>query len=950
MKTIRSNPMLRMLGIVALSFSFLLVSGCGGCRDDADSDDVALKEKEEKKKKKKPDFETRTPVLLPGLFPNPEQDESDNEQDRETNPQRILGLDNPAFRFNRTKLGHWATANFQIIANHYNSDGQLSAFSMNSLGQPVGIPSTDYYLTTTRPVSLPKGEWKNLESTVFLPRRKGKTSIANVNYALERSVGGLKQVMLPQPTTLMKPFQHHIVVLSNRPDNYNYLKLTDAVHLRGQQLGNGELVPPFYYVVNSIPGTPNPLPGNGLTWTTIAYLVWDDFDPERLTQEQRDAVLDWIHFGGQLILSGPDCLDRLQFSFLGSYLPAKFAGSRNITNADLKELNENWTVPVINNESEKKIFQVSERVPLLGADFAPHEDADFIEGTGELAIERRLGRGRIVVTAFSLGSPVVRKWRSFPSFLHNALLRKPARQFGKTQDMDISYRWIDDRTSIFDPMLGTTVRFLSRDLSPGLGTPEKPSYSLQQDVSNDTPYYVDVTDQELAERAEKLKGLEARNAENYWHFGGYADAPQSGCGGWNDDSGVSIAARETLQEAAGISPPSSGFVLRMLLAYLAILVPINWAIFRSIGRVEWAWIAAPIIAVVGAVVVVKMASLDIGFVRSNTQIGLLEVYAEYPRAHATEYSALYTSLSTRYNVDLDNSTAQSLPFARTNASAFTQEAESLSRVNLRRTVQNRLEGFQIQSNFTGLLHTECMLDLDGIISCNFDDQQKPTTVSNGSFVELSNAGVAWRDETGQYHLAWIGDLPSGEVSKDLVFESMTPTDLAESWHRVPVFSNTARAARTLWDRFVGADVKSAKLETISTIPDLQDDWDRFQRQLLLLAGTEATDTDRSYSRSDFELTFQSIRQESNVRIGRMFDAVMKSLALAPGESRLIASSDQRIGRNRFDPEATQTDCQTLVVVHLKMPPLPLARRDDNSMTDFMTKSNLDWEADLGNGN
>ena len=143
-----------MLGIATLMFSVLLITGCGGCRDDAEQDETAQKEKEKKKKKKKPDFDTRTPVLLPGLFPNPE-DEVEAKAD-ETG-QAMMSLDNPAFRFNRTKLGHWVTANFQVIANQYNSDGQLSAYSMNSAGQPVSIPSTDYYLTTTRPVSLPKG-------------------------------------------------------------------------------------------------------------------------------------------------------------------------------------------------------------------------------------------------------------------------------------------------------------------------------------------------------------------------------------------------------------------------------------------------------------------------------------------------------------------------------------------------------------------------------------------------------------------------------------------------------------------------------------------------------------------------------------------------------------------------------------------------------------------------
>ena len=75
---------------------------------------------------------------------------------------------NSVIRFNRTKLGHWVTANFPIVANNFNADGQLSAYSINAIGRPVGIPSTDYFLATSRPAALPKSEWKNLETTVFL--------------------------------------------------------------------------------------------------------------------------------------------------------------------------------------------------------------------------------------------------------------------------------------------------------------------------------------------------------------------------------------------------------------------------------------------------------------------------------------------------------------------------------------------------------------------------------------------------------------------------------------------------------------------------------------------------------------------------------------------------------------------------------------------------------------
>ena len=48
-----------------------------------------------------------------------------------------------------------------------------------------------------------------------------------------------------------------------------------------------------------------PLPAEWLCWTTLAYIVWDDIDPTVLNAEQQQALLDWLHWGGQIILSGP---------------------------------------------------------------------------------------------------------------------------------------------------------------------------------------------------------------------------------------------------------------------------------------------------------------------------------------------------------------------------------------------------------------------------------------------------------------------------------------------------------------------------------------------------------------------------------------------------------------------------------------------------------------------
>ena len=58
-------------------------------------------------------------------------------------------------------------------------------------------------------------------------------------------------------------------------------------------------------------------------------------------------------------------------------------------------------------------------------------------------------------------------------------------------------------------------------------------------------------------------------------------------------------------------------MITVLIGYLFVLVPLNWLLFRVLGRVELAWAAAPVIAVVCTGLVVWLAQLDIGFARSD---------------------------------------------------------------------------------------------------------------------------------------------------------------------------------------------------------------------------------------------------------------------------------------------------------------------------------------------
>ena len=914
--------------------------GTDSSDDAANEEQRTTRNKDKQKKKPLPDFLTRSPVLLPGVFPKKVATQADLSKKIVNDPAEGFFSDpsNSALRLNRAKAGHWYSAQYPVVANHLNIEGELSTQTVLPTGQPVPVPHTHYWPIHQRPVALAKKEWKNLETSVYVPVRtdwQSNNPSVLVSFSLNQRNATLNQASTIQPIAGMSSFQHHFVVLTDRPDNWSFLKLTDSFQLAGK-LGNGELKPPMYYLVPSIPGDPIPLSRNPLQWTTVAYVLWDNLPENALDPDQQSSLIDWLHHGGQLIISGPDCLDKLRTSFLTPYLPAQFDGSINLTADDFKVLNEHWSIP--DKANQKRELVLSPKRPIPGVRFDPHPDAQFVGLTGEIAIERQVGRGRIVMTSFSLMSQRIQSWRSFQSFLNGALLRKPAREFKQTQNLETTFAYKGNSTTIYDPLLSSTVRFLSRDL--GTSGTDRATEVLAND-QNDVTLQSGMSFGGLALDTElELSGN--RSLSDTWHYGGYQEQPTAGVGGWNDFSGVAQAARRALRDGAGITPPSAEFVLKMLGAYLLVLVPLNWLIFRSIGKVEYAWAAAPIIAIAGAIGVVRMASLDIGFVRSNTELGLLEVFADHPRAHLTQYSALYTSLTTRYQAELDNATSQALPFAVSKTSgSFRPGQKSFSTVTLRRSVQNRLEDLQVQSNSTGLLHIESMLDLEGTFS-----RDSIGKLTNSSTVALDAAGVIRRSDDGKrYLVAWIGELAAGQTV-DLHFKTMTPENRHQPWLISPKLASVARQARVIWESNLPENRNSVSRQQLLKFPEIQNDLDQFKHEAALM---EPSIESGLFSFDDFRTLYSSVQ---NIKMtddnkdhgaGELFDAVTNNLTLGLGEVRLLGVTDQALSLGKLEPEATQTRRQTLVVVHLSPPNLPLAQRDVNAYEDKANLSDIDLE-------
>ena len=237
-------------------------------------------------------------------------------------------------------------------------------------------------------------------------------------------------------------------------------------------------------------------------------------------------------------------------------------------------------------------------------------------------------------------------------------------------------------------------------------------------------------------------------------------------GAWTDFSDVANAARDVLKDAAGIVIPKSGFVMSALAVYLVVLVPLNWLIFWLIGRVEWAWIAAPVIALAGMAMMVKVAQLDIGFARSQTEIAVLEVHNNYPRGFLSQFTALYTSLSTNYDVHASNRDTFILPFsADPNFTLLPGQTSQV--VTFSNDPEVVLSGFTVPSNSTGMLHSEQMVELSGSMDYS-DDQSQPVILDNIPFA-MEHVAVIRKTMQGEIQVARIGEIQSGSRT-ELTFQ------------------------------------------------------------------------------------------------------------------------------------------------------------------------------------
>jgi len=389
-----AKPAMRAAGTTVLILSLVSITGCGGCqsKEEKEKQKLAKQKKEKEKKKRKPDFESMAPVVLPGILNDPVKMKRRASLLRNDPIQKEIDkLRSTSVRKNYAKPGHWQDVRFQANANHYDIEGELysAAVPGGATNRFLPVEGTKYTPITKRLAALPKGKWKTFDSSLFIPLREQSFATTSVRCGFNRANGSATNFLDFNSLRSMRPDQHHLVLLSNRQDIYKYLELAPSIKMPGSD-ASARPNRASYVIIPSDPQFPVPLPRHGLYWSTIAYLIWDDLDPDRLDLDQQTAMIDWLHFGGQLILSGPDCVQRLEKSFLAEYLPARADKAVNLTSEDLVTLNAKWSLPEKNAKGKNRELQILKQTPLLGVNFQVHADAQFIEGSGDLEPSLRL--------------------------------------------------------------------------------------------------------------------------------------------------------------------------------------------------------------------------------------------------------------------------------------------------------------------------------------------------------------------------------------------------------------------------------------------------------------------------------------------------------------------------------------------------------------------------------
>lgn len=694
------------------------------------------------------------------------------------------------------KPGHWFTASETIRANRADHRGVLrqsidlqpqvnmvDGFDLSTpgdsaaAGEKIRVP-----LLSERPAVLPQMRTKRFDSRLLagLPRSINRNTQALLS---GQFVSGTQVTLLDtgqRPTSMLQPQEYFFVVLTKRPERFSSLQTADWIRPpRDQSEFSIEVSSNYRLVLPKTDGLLT-LPETMFDWTSTAVLLWDDLEPSALTDQQTRAVIDWVHFGGRLIINGTGAGVELTRSKFGPLMPMEIQGNGELDATSVANLLESWSVTG-DTTTQQQAAVARERSARLLVDGQVHPDAVSVRDTSDLLLKRQVGSGQVVMSRFDLTSDWMLGWRSRDSFFNAAVLGRPPRRYITIDDV-VQQRFADEKTlRIADAATNTGLRLMSRDgrlvkasaAGEVVGTANKPTEPNPSGKRFGSAAGESGADTVAAKPAAAKLG-EFQGAEFVGH-------PVAGLGSWRDDSDAAIVTLSTLRSQSGITIPPRQFVITALAIYLAILVPLNYIFFRVLGRLEWAWLAVPVIGLGGAAWIARGASLDVGFARSRTEIAIVEMQPEYSRGHATRFISLYNSLSRQYDFAFDSPDAAAAPIGILGQVKVGEDERQPVTLRYGFADGPILSGVSVASNRTRIFHAEQIIEMGGNV------QLRDDSLRNNTLFELLNCWVIRRDADGNFEVADAGTCGAGGRVRVRWTPSGTvdlPDDLPLDLHRL----------------------------------------------------------------------------------------------------------------------------------------------------------------------
>ena len=632
---------------------------------------------------------------------------------------------------NFLKLGHWYQLRHKLKANFSDESLTAGVSVVDREGTPIGFQPGYSPYQIRRNVALAVGQEKTIEMRILqpmlkpmsegLPGEPSKPPISSLfaSYTLR----GIGTPVLEEtfPNKYLEGYQYNFVVLSREPSRHTFWRGLDCIIWPRNDDLQQLRISPHRIVDISESEVAGHFPNQLATMTSISHIVINDLSPSLMSEQQQIAIQDWLRFGGTLIINGPEAISAVESTFLKEVTPLQRTADSALSEDAIAGLDRDWSIRFAGGD--RIAFKPNKSVPCLSGELV--EGASWVPSLEGLVAERLVGQGRVVMTTFPMSDAAFLNWPSYSSMIHNGLLRKPHRH--PTLGAEATTQYADEYTGTeLNPFHTTRLRLWARDFDRSMMRSESDVKSL---ASTD---------------------LRAK----------FPAGKTTSFGAWNPSSRVIENALLCLRESSGITVPQISTIVRLLAWYLVVLVPANWLVFRLIGKVELAWVAAPIIALVGAAVVARSVQLDVGFSRSQTTYGFLECHNEYPRGLLSSYNSLYTSLSTNYQAVFKKGDGLVVPMPRGSNRKGSDETTYVESW-LADERGTGLQRFPVLSNSTGVLQSEEMVDFGGPLAWKLDETQGVFEGINKLGFAVRDIGILGIDSDGRFMTGWAGTPEDG---------------------------------------------------------------------------------------------------------------------------------------------------------------------------------------------